>query len=88
MAHTPKRQSVNSSVLKVDTLPCRTFEDIFESLDEERATKGVVPVENSLAGNINLTYDLLLDHDFRVQRGDTFACAAQLAGVAGKRRKD
>ena len=51
----------------VDTLPCRTFEDIFASLDEERATVGVVPVENSLAGSINKTYDLLLDYDFRVQ---------------------
>lgn len=52
---------------EVETLPCRTFENIFESLDEGRATEGVVPVENSLAGSINVAYDLLLDHDFRVQ---------------------
>ncbi len=51
----------------VETLPCRTFEDIFAALDEERATAGAVPVENSLAGSINKAYDLLLDHDFRVQ---------------------
>ena len=52
---------------EVDTLPCRTFEDIFATLDEGRATAGAVPVENSLAGSINKAYDLLLDHDFRVQ---------------------
>ncbi len=52
---------------EVDTAPCRTFENIFASLDEERATVGVVPVENSLAGSVNKAYDLLLDHDFRVQ---------------------
>ncbi len=51
----------------VETLPCRTFENIFAALDEERATAGAVPVENSLAGSINKAYDLLLDHDFRVQ---------------------
>lgn len=51
----------------VDTLPCRTFEDIFSSMDDESANVGVVPVENSLAGSINKVYDLLLDHDFRVQ---------------------
>jgi len=52
---------------EVDTLPCRTFEDIFDSLDEGRAAAGAVPVENSLAGSINKAYDLLLDHDLRVQ---------------------
>lgn len=52
---------------EVDTLPIRTLEDIFASLDDDRSTVGVVPVENSLAGSINKAYDLLLDHDFRVQ---------------------
>ena len=48
---------------EVDTLPSRTFEDIFASLDDDRSTLGVVPVENSLAGSINKAYDLLLEHD-------------------------
>ena len=50
----------------VNTLPCRTFEDVFAALDEQHATLGVVPVENSLAGSINKAYDLLLDNDCRV----------------------
>jgi len=50
----------------VDTLPCEAFEHIFAAVEEGRATYGVVPVENSTAGSINKSYDLLLDHDLKV----------------------
>ncbi len=50
----------------VQTLPCRTFEDIFAAVDEGRATYGTVPVENSTAGSINKSFDLLLDHDLKL----------------------
>jgi prephenate dehydratase len=50
----------------VQTLPCRTFEDIFAAVDEGRATFGTVPVENSTAGSINKSFDLLLDHDLKL----------------------
>ena len=50
----------------VKTLPCRTFEDIFAAVDEGRATYGTVPVENSTAGSINKSFDLLLDHDLKL----------------------
>ena len=50
----------------VHTLPCRTFEDIFAAVDEGRADYGTVPVENSTAGSINKSFDLLLDHDLKV----------------------
>lgn len=48
------------------TLPCHAFEDIFAAVEEERATFGAVPVENSAAGSINKAYDLLLEHDLKV----------------------
>ncbi len=51
---------------EVDTLPCRSFEDIFAAVDEGRATFGAVPVENSVAGSINKAYDLLLEHDLKI----------------------
>jgi prephenate dehydratase len=49
------------------TVSCQTFEELFATLDEDRATVGVVPVENSAAGSINKASDLLLNHDLRVQ---------------------
>ncbi|HHY58071.1 MAG TPA: prephenate dehydratase [Chloroflexi bacterium] len=50
----------------VETLPCRTFEEIFDAVEQGRANYGAVPVENSTAGSINKSYDLLLDHDLKV----------------------
>src|SRR5690606_14418430 len=50
----------------VETLPCRTFEEIFAAVEAGDATYGAVPVENSTAGSINKSYDLLLDHDLKV----------------------
>src|SRR6516164_183238 len=45
-----------------ETVQCATFADVFEAVQDGRADRGVVPVENSLAGSINETYDLLLAH--------------------------
>ncbi len=49
------------------TLPCRSFSAIFASVHDGRAALGMLPVENSLAGTVIPAYDLLIDHDLRVQ---------------------
>lgn len=51
----------------VATMPCRSFSGIFAAIHEERANFGMLPVENSLAGTVMPAYDLLIDHDLRVQ---------------------
>jgi prephenate dehydratase len=51
---------------EVETLPCQAFEHIFEAVDSGRADFGAVPVENSTAGSINKSFDLLLEHDLKV----------------------
>jgi prephenate dehydratase len=51
---------------EVRTLPCRTFEDIFAAVEGGQADYGTVPVENSTAGSINKSFDLLLDHDLKL----------------------
>jgi prephenate dehydratase len=49
-----------------DTLPCRTFDEVFEAVVKGRATHGVVPLENSIGGTIHRNYDLLLDHELSI----------------------
>lgn len=49
-----------------DTLPCPTFDEVFEAVVRKRATHGVVPLENSIGGTIHRNYDLLVDHDLPI----------------------
>ena len=46
--------------------PCRDLTEVFESVNKQEAQFGVVPVENSLEGSVNQTYDLFLTHDLKV----------------------
>src|SRR5688572_9266381 len=49
-----------------ETLPCKSFDDVFEAVVKKRATHGVVPLENSIGGTIHRNYDLLLEHELTV----------------------
>ena len=47
-------------------LPRRTIPDVFAAVIDGDVPYGVVPVENSQAGSINATYDMLLRHHDRL----------------------
>lgn len=49
-----------------EVLPCKTFEDVFQAVEEGRTQLGMVPVENSMAGVISDSYDLLAIHKLKV----------------------
>ncbi len=48
---------------RLDVLPCRSLSEVFRAVNEGAATDGLIPIENSLAGSINESYDLLLKND-------------------------
>lgn len=48
--------------LSAVTLPCSSFEALFEAVSSEQADHAMAPVENSLAGSIHRNYDLMLRH--------------------------
>lgn len=52
---------------EVMTLPRKSFADIFETVHLGRATLGMLPVENSVAGTVVPAYDQLVDHDLRIR---------------------
>src|SRR5437764_6885229 len=46
--------------------PCRSFEEVFATVNAGDATHGVLPIENSIGGSIHRNYDLLLEHDLPI----------------------
>ena len=56
---------------EVATLPCPDFESVFRAVDEGRAGRAVVPVENSIEGSVTAVNDLLLENDLIIT-GEVF----------------
>ncbi|MFC1993019.1 prephenate dehydratase [Chloroflexota bacterium] len=50
----------------IQSMPCETMDDVFKAVEQGEAEFGVAPIENSLVGSINRTYDLLLDSELKV----------------------
>lgn len=51
---------------EVQTIPCRTFEEMFYAVATRAADCAAVPIENSLAGSVHKNYDLLVEHDLTI----------------------
>ena len=47
-------------------VPLKSLQDVFDGLSHGDVDFGVVPIENSIEGSVNETYDLLLDTHFVV----------------------
>lgn len=51
---------------EVELVPCVGFAELFQAVESGRAERGILPIENSLAGSIHENYDLLRAHSLHV----------------------
>jgi prephenate dehydratase len=51
---------------EIEPVPYAAFDEVFSSVQQGDCERGVVPVENSLAGSIHRNYDLLLRHNLYI----------------------
>lgn len=49
-------------------LPCKTFKDVFDKVNNDAAEAGVIPIENTLTGRISESTDLLITYDLKICR--------------------
>jgi len=52
--------SLSDPKLSFNTIDCDSFEAIIENVEQENASFGVIPIENTTSGGITAVYDLLL----------------------------
>ena len=64
-------------------IPLKTIADIFEEVERGRADYGVVPVENSTEGPVNVTLDRLIDSETLITGELTLEISQHLLSRAG-----
>ncbi len=67
----------------VQPVPCNDFDSVFEAVTHHQVERGVLPVENSLAGSIHRNYDLLLRYDLSIVGEIQIPIAHQLIALPG-----
>ena len=70
------------------TVACKSLQGIFESVKSGRTDLGMLPVENALAGSHPRAYELLMEHDLRIQAEVILRIQHTLMGVPGAKLAD
>ena len=69
-------------------LACRSFADGFDAVTNGAVDFAAIPIENSQAGSINDTYDLLLKHDLHIIGEIVFRVSHCLLALPGQKITD
>lgn len=71
-----------------ETLPCRTFEDAFRAVQQGRAERAMIPVDNTLAGRVADVHHLLPHGNLYIVGEHFHPVRHALLGVHGAQKKD
>ena len=71
-----------------EAIPCEHFEAAFQAVDMRKVDRAVLPIENSLGGNIHRNYDLLLCHNLHIVGEVQLYVQHCLLGLFGVKKED
>jgi len=69
-------------------LPCNTFQELFGAVENQNADFALLPVENAVAGAVNQSYELLVEHDLTIYAEVILRVRHNLMGLPGTTLKD
>ena len=64
------------------------FEGVFAAIEKGLCRYGVIPLENSTAGSVNMVYDLMMRHNFRIVRSVRLKVDHNLLAKPGAKLED
>jgi prephenate dehydratase len=67
----------------VESVPCETFAEVFTAVERGDCEHGMLPIENSIAGSVNWSYELLMEHDLRIYAEVILRVRHMLLAVSG-----
>jgi chorismate mutase / prephenate dehydratase len=67
---------------------CSTWESVFAAVDSGLCRYGVLPIENSTAGSINMIYDLMMHYHFYIVRSTRLKVNHNLLAKPGTKMED
>ncbi len=73
---------------EVESVPCRTLADIFLAVENGGADRGMLPVENAVAGSVTQSYELLMKHDLRIYGEAILHVRHMLLAMPGVEKSD
>ena len=62
------QQAAEKLFRRPNVLYFSNFEGVFSAIEKGLCRYGVIPLENSTAGSVNMVYDLMMRHNFRIVR--------------------
>ena len=68
---------------QVKAIPYESFEEVFDAVEGSSIERGLLPIENSLAGSIHRNYDLLMRHSLHIVGEEFLRVSHCLIGLPG-----
>ena len=72
----------------VESVPCRTLDELLPAVEHGDADYGMMPVENAVAGSVARSYELLMEHDLRAYGEVILQVRHMLMAPAGTKLDD